>query len=82
MDHDPQHGSTAGGLCLQVGAEGAAASCLVPDQPPHPLFLPSVDDNEDFVAAVGALAEKAKCRLTVCPPPENRQDRWIQVGTG
>ncbi|NXT58855.1 PADI1 deiminase, partial [Pluvianellus socialis] len=45
---------------------------------PHPIFLPSVDDNEDFVAAVGAVAEKAKCPLTVCPLPENRQDRWIQ----
>ncbi|NXK00590.1 PADI3 deiminase, partial [Corythaixoides concolor] len=41
-------------------------------------FLLSVDDNEDFVAAVGSLAEKAKCPLTVCPLPENRQDRWIQ----
>lgn len=59
-----------------------AASCPVLDQPPHPIFLPSVDDNEDFVAAVGALAEKAKCPLTVCPLPENRQDRWIQVGAG
>lgn len=48
----------------------------------YPVSLPSVDNNEDFVAAVGAVAEKAKCPLTVCPPLENRQDRWIQVGAG
>ncbi|XP_010136459.1 PREDICTED: protein-arginine deiminase type-3-like, partial [Buceros rhinoceros silvestris] len=45
---------------------------------PLEVFVCSVDDNEDFVAAVGAMAEKAKCPLTVCPLPENRQDRWIQ----
>ncbi|KFP08457.1 Protein-arginine deiminase type-1 [Calypte anna] len=45
---------------------------------PLEVFVCSVDDNEDFVTAVGALAEKAKCPLTVCPPPQNRQDRWIQ----
>lgn len=45
-------------------------------------FSPSVDDNEGFVAAVGALAERAQCPLTVCPAPQNRQDRWIQVGAG
>ncbi|NXL53992.1 PADI1 deiminase, partial [Podilymbus podiceps] len=45
---------------------------------PLEVFVCSVDDNEDFVAAVGALAEKAKCPLTVCPLLENRQDRWIQ----
>ncbi|XP_051493469.1 protein-arginine deiminase type-1-like [Apus apus] len=45
---------------------------------PLEVFVCSVDDNEHFVAAVGALAEKAKCPLTICPPPENRQDRWIQ----
>ncbi|NXG64109.1 PADI1 deiminase, partial [Hemiprocne comata] len=45
---------------------------------PLEVFVCSVDDNEDFVAAVGAVAEKAKCPLTVCPPLENRQDRWIQ----
>ncbi|NXV36269.1 PADI3 deiminase, partial [Rissa tridactyla] len=45
---------------------------------PLEVFVCSVDDNEDFVAAVGAVAEKAKCPLTVCPLPENRQDRWIQ----
>ncbi|XP_068270712.1 protein-arginine deiminase type-3-like [Nyctibius grandis] len=45
---------------------------------PLEVFICSVDGNEDFVAAVGALAEKAKCSLTVCPLLENRQDRWIQ----
>ncbi|NXG70858.1 PADI3 deiminase, partial [Baryphthengus martii] len=45
---------------------------------PLEVFVCSVLDNEDFVAAVGALAEKAKCSLTVCPLWENRNDRWIQ----
>ncbi|NXY60189.1 PADI1 deiminase, partial [Callaeas wilsoni] len=45
---------------------------------PLEVFVCGVDDNEEFVAAVGALAEKAQCPLTVCPAPENRQDRWIQ----
>ncbi|NWX15525.1 PADI1 deiminase, partial [Aegotheles bennettii] len=45
---------------------------------PLEVFVCSIDNNEDFVAAVGALAEKAKCPLTICPPPENNQDRWIQ----
>ncbi|NXC55888.1 PADI3 deiminase, partial [Aleadryas rufinucha] len=47
-------------------------------QQPLEVFVCSVDDNEGFVAAVGALAERAQCQLTVCPLPENRQDRWIQ----
>uniref|UniRef100_A0A8B9RT44 Protein-arginine deiminase n=1 Tax=Accipiter nisus TaxID=211598 RepID=A0A8B9RT44_9AVES len=45
---------------------------------PLEVFVCSVDKNEDFVAAVGAMAEKTKCPLTVCPLLENRQDRWIQ----
>ncbi|NXT91051.1 PADI1 deiminase, partial [Anhinga rufa] len=45
---------------------------------PLEVFVCSTDNNEDFVAAVGALAEKAKCPLTVCPLLENRHDRWIQ----
>ncbi|NXE28910.1 PADI1 deiminase, partial [Ardeotis kori] len=53
-------------------------SCCWIRPPPYSIFLPSMDDNEDFVAAVGTMAEKAKCPLTVCPLPENRQDRWIQ----
>ncbi|NXB19760.1 PADI2 deiminase, partial [Rhagologus leucostigma] len=47
-------------------------------QQPLEVFVCSVDNNEGFVAAVGALAEEARCPLTVCPAPENRQDRWIQ----
>ncbi|NXB09108.1 PADI1 deiminase, partial [Cnemophilus loriae] len=43
-----------------------------------PLEVFVVDDNEEFVAAVGGLAERAQCPLTVCPAPQNRQDRWIQ----
>ncbi|KAM4885831.1 protein-arginine deiminase type-3-like [Sylvia borin] len=45
---------------------------------PLEVFVCSVDDNEGFVEAVGALAERAQCPLTVCPAPQNRQDRWIQ----
>ncbi|NXB79979.1 PADI1 deiminase, partial [Donacobius atricapilla] len=45
---------------------------------PESRFSRSVDDNEGFVEAVGALAERAQCPLTVCPAPQNRQDRWIQ----
>ncbi|NWS78001.1 PADI1 deiminase, partial [Crotophaga sulcirostris] len=45
---------------------------------PLEVFVCSMEDNEDFVTAVSAMAEKAKCPLTVCPLPENRQDRWIQ----
>ncbi|NXR94500.1 PADI3 deiminase, partial [Hypocryptadius cinnamomeus] len=45
---------------------------------PLEVFVCSVDGNDEFVAAVGALAERAQCPLTVCPVPQNRQDRWIQ----
>ncbi|NWY71910.1 PADI3 deiminase, partial [Erithacus rubecula] len=45
---------------------------------PLEVFVCSVDGNEEFVAAVGALAERVSCPLTVCPAPQNRQDRWIQ----
>ncbi|NXK49029.1 PADI1 deiminase, partial [Chauna torquata] len=45
---------------------------------PLEVFVCSVEDNEDFVAAVSAMAEEAKCPMTVCPLPENRNDRWIQ----
>lgn len=69
-------------VCRWVRGRRAAAWCRLPDRLPQPVSLPSVDDNEEFVAAVGAVAEKAKCPLTVCPLPENRQDRWIQVGAG
>uniref|UniRef100_A0A8C3NTI6 Protein-arginine deiminase n=1 Tax=Geospiza parvula TaxID=87175 RepID=A0A8C3NTI6_GEOPR len=46
--------------------------------PPLEVFVCSVDKNEEFVAAVGALAERAQVPLTVCPAPQNQQDRWIQ----
>uniref|UniRef100_A0A8C9LB48 Protein-arginine deiminase n=1 Tax=Pavo cristatus TaxID=9049 RepID=A0A8C9LB48_PAVCR len=45
---------------------------------PLEVFVCSVEDNEDFVAAVSMLAEEAKCPVTICPLPENRNDRWIQ----
>ncbi|NWV00858.1 PADI1 deiminase, partial [Upupa epops] len=45
---------------------------------PLEVFVCRADNNEDFVSAVGALAEKAKCPLTICPLQENRNDRWIQ----
>ncbi|NXQ50046.1 PADI3 deiminase, partial [Catharus fuscescens] len=45
---------------------------------PLEVFVCSVNGNEEFVAAVGALAERVQCPLTVCPVPQNRQDRWIQ----
>uniref|UniRef100_A0A8B9B8U4 Protein-arginine deiminase n=1 Tax=Anser brachyrhynchus TaxID=132585 RepID=A0A8B9B8U4_9AVES len=45
---------------------------------PLEVFVCSVEDNEDFVAAVSAMAEEAKCPVTICPLPENRNDRWIQ----
>ncbi|NWT76063.1 PADI1 deiminase, partial [Prunella himalayana] len=45
---------------------------------PLEVFVCSVFNNKEFVAAVGALAERAQCPLTVCPAPQNRQDRWIQ----
>ncbi|XP_027567261.1 protein-arginine deiminase type-1-like [Pipra filicauda] len=45
---------------------------------PLEVFVCSTGDNEGFVEAVRAVAEKAQCPLTVCPLVENRQDRWIQ----
>ncbi|NXN19110.1 PADI2 deiminase, partial [Indicator maculatus] len=45
---------------------------------PLEVFVCSVENNKDFVAAVRAMADSAKCPLTVCPALDNRQDRWIQ----
>uniref|UniRef100_A0A8C5JDI2 Protein-arginine deiminase n=1 Tax=Junco hyemalis TaxID=40217 RepID=A0A8C5JDI2_JUNHY len=45
---------------------------------PLEVFVCSVYKNEEFVAAVGALAERAQVPLTVVPAPQNEQDRWIQ----
>ncbi|XP_039364491.1 protein-arginine deiminase type-3-like isoform X1 [Mauremys reevesii] len=47
-------------------------------QRPLEVFVCSVSDNADFVEAVSELARKARCKLTVCPEVENRNDRWIQ----
>ncbi|XP_068771678.1 protein-arginine deiminase type-1-like isoform X2 [Struthio camelus] len=45
---------------------------------PVEVYVCSVADNQDFVAAVSALAQRANCSVTVCPLVENRHDRWIQ----
>ncbi|XP_074414564.1 protein-arginine deiminase type-3-like [Zonotrichia albicollis] len=45
---------------------------------PLEVFVCSVYNNEEFVAAVGALAERVRVPLTVVPAPQNQQDRWIQ----
>lgn len=58
------------------------ARCQTHSQIPIFPFFPSVDGNEEFVAAVGALAERVQCPLTVCPALPDRPDRWIQVGAG
>uniref|UniRef100_A0A674K4J5 protein-arginine deiminase n=1 Tax=Terrapene triunguis TaxID=2587831 RepID=A0A674K4J5_9SAUR len=47
-------------------------------QRPLEVFVCSVSDNADFVEAVSELARKARCKLTICPEVENRNDRWIQ----
>ncbi|NXS58363.1 PADI1 deiminase, partial [Brachypteracias leptosomus] len=45
---------------------------------PLEVFVCSMENNEDFVTAVGSLAKKVNCPLTVCPLQENQHDRWIQ----
>ncbi|XP_042334511.1 protein-arginine deiminase type-3-like [Sceloporus undulatus] len=49
---------------------------------PLEIFVCSIkkghNTNEKFLEAIKALAEKAGCKLTVCPEMENRGDRWIQ----
>uniref|UniRef100_A0A8C4YQD0 protein-arginine deiminase n=1 Tax=Gopherus evgoodei TaxID=1825980 RepID=A0A8C4YQD0_9SAUR len=47
-------------------------------QRPQEVFVCSMSDNADFVEAVSELTRKARCKLTVCPEVENRNDRWIQ----
>ncbi|NXH46166.1 PADI3 deiminase, partial [Dicaeum eximium] len=61
-----------------LGGRSHPACCRIRSRIPTFPFSRSVQDNEAFVAAVGALAERAQCPLTVCPAPQNRQDRWIQ----
>ncbi|XP_015742870.1 protein-arginine deiminase type-3 [Python bivittatus] len=45
---------------------------------PISVYVCSVDGNDDFVAEVRKLASKARCKFIICPPEENRMDRWIQ----
>ncbi|NXD17992.1 PADI3 deiminase, partial [Nothocercus nigrocapillus] len=45
---------------------------------PAEVYVCSVADNQGFVVAVSALAQRAGCAVTVCPLLENRHDRWIQ----
>ncbi|NXA41821.1 PADI3 deiminase, partial [Eudromia elegans] len=45
---------------------------------PAEVYVCSVADNQEFVGAVSALAQRAGCPVSVCPLPENRHDRWIQ----
>ncbi|ELW68578.1 Protein-arginine deiminase type-3 [Tupaia chinensis] len=46
--------------------------------PPLEVYVCRVRNNQCFVDAVAELAEKAGCKLTICPQVENRNDRWIQ----
>ncbi|XP_006866471.1 PREDICTED: protein-arginine deiminase type-3 [Chrysochloris asiatica] len=46
--------------------------------PPLEVYVCRVRNNTCFVKAVAELAEKAGCKLTICPQDENRNDRWIQ----
>lgn len=36
-------------------------------------------ENEDFLKAVTALTQEAKCQLTVCTREQSVGDRWMQV---
>ncbi|XP_028597329.2 protein-arginine deiminase type-1-like [Podarcis muralis] len=49
---------------------------------PLEIFVCSIErgtnPNQTFLEAVKALAQKAGCKLTICPEIENRGDRWIQ----
>ncbi|XP_025909353.1 protein-arginine deiminase type-3-like [Nothoprocta perdicaria] len=45
---------------------------------PAEVYVCSLADNQEFVVAVSALAQRAGCAVTVCPLLENRHDRWIQ----
>nr|XP_014425051.1 protein-arginine deiminase type-3-like isoform X1 [Pelodiscus sinensis] len=47
-------------------------------QRPLEVFVCSLSDNADVVEAMSELAQKAHCKLTICPEVENRGDRWIQ----
>ncbi|XP_006034799.1 protein-arginine deiminase type-3 [Alligator sinensis] len=45
---------------------------------PLEIYVCSASDNTDFVEAISNLAQKTRCRLTICPELENKGDRWIQ----
>ncbi|XP_040613464.1 protein-arginine deiminase type-1 [Mesocricetus auratus] len=51
-------------------------------QPPLELYVCSVTDahgrNDKFLEDMAHLAQKANCKLVVCPQVENNNDRWIQ----
>ncbi|XP_074162201.1 protein-arginine deiminase type-4-like [Sminthopsis crassicaudata] len=47
-------------------------------QDPQEVYVCRIYGNKNFVESVTALAKKAKCKLTICPKEENRDDRWIQ----
>ncbi|XP_074074393.1 protein-arginine deiminase type-1-like [Macrotis lagotis] len=51
-------------------------------QTPLEVYVCSIDEKETsqakFVDAVTNLALRANCQLTICPPVDNRNDRWIQ----
>ncbi|KAM5270268.1 protein-arginine deiminase type-4 isoform 2-T2 [Hipposideros larvatus] len=47
-------------------------------QPAKEVYVCSISENEDFVTSLGALAKKAKCKLTICPLEENMEDQWMQ----
>ncbi|XP_053432149.1 protein-arginine deiminase type-4 [Nycticebus coucang] len=47
-------------------------------QPPQEVFVCRILDNEDFLKSVITLAKKAKCKLTICPEEENKDDQWMQ----
>ncbi|XP_004603722.2 protein-arginine deiminase type-4 [Sorex araneus] len=47
-------------------------------QPPQEVYVCSTLENKDFLKSLAALAEKAQCKLTVCPMEQNKEDRWMQ----
>nr|XP_019608713.1 PREDICTED: protein-arginine deiminase type-4-like [Rhinolophus sinicus] len=47
-------------------------------QPAKEVYVCRVSENEDFLTSLTALTKKAKCKLTVCPLEENKEDQWMQ----
>ncbi|XP_019367483.1 PREDICTED: protein-arginine deiminase type-3-like [Gavialis gangeticus] len=45
---------------------------------PLEIYVCSISDNTDFVEAISNLAQKTRCKLTICPELENQNDSWIQ----